>query len=358
MMQKGTAGKSPAPFVSFRGETMITQTVANSTAVERALSLYDLLLFTAKKYSAADFISLLECSKSTVSRLLQQIDKRQGMALNRDTYDGREWYSLEAPARRPRIIVSPEEFQKLAACLEKSAIPAEEAEEMRNILRRLSLLCCDDGSAITSAINPVSKSCVDLTDSASVMAVLCYATTKKIICNVRWQTKKGQTRTWKMAPVKIFASADSVYAAGWHIPDTVKDDIVTQDILEKAGKAEPVCLYVHHLAHAEVTAQTYALPMPLPVTQHFGFAGGEPFRLHVLFSPYVADFVQERHFSNDEAMVSHADGSLELSCTATSRSEVLSWLLGFGAGAKLLEPSDLIPRLAQELAAIYKQYHA
>ncbi len=334
------------------------ETVANSTAVERALSLYDLLLFTAKKYSAADFISMLECSKSTVSRLLQQIDKRQGMILRRDSYDGREWYSLEAPARRPRIICSPEEFQALSACLEKADIPAEEAQKMRNILRRISLLCCDDGSAITSAINPVSKSCVDLTDSVPILSDLCQAIAEKTVCKVQWQDRQGRTKAWKMAPVRLFASADSVYVAGWHIGDAIRDTMVTQDILEQYGKPEPVCVYIHHLDQAERTAQSFALPMPLPFTQHFGFAGGEPFALRVLFSPLVADFVQERHFSDDEVKTSRADGSLEMACTATSRSEVLSWLLGFGAGARLLEPSDLIPRLDQELADIYKQYHA
>ncbi len=334
------------------------ETVANSTAVERALSLYDLLLFTAKKYSAADFISMLQCSKSTVSRLLQQIDKRQGMILHRDNYDGREWYSLEAPARRPRIICSPEEVQALSDCLEKADIPAEEAQKMRNILRRLSLLCCDDGSAVTSAINPVSKSCVDLTDSVPVLSVLCRAIAEKAVCKVHWQDRQGRTRAWKMAPVRLFASADSVYVAGWHIDAAIQDNKVTQDILEKSGRPEPVCVYVHHLDMAETTGQTFTLPMPLPFTQHFGFAGGEPFALRVLFSPLVADFVQERHFSDDEVKTSRTDGSLELSCTATSRSEVLSWLLGFGAGAKLLQPSDLISRLESELAAIYNQYHA
>lgn len=333
------------------------QTVANSTAVERALSLYDLLLFTAKKYSAADFIKLLNCSKSTVSRLLQQVDKRQGMKLNRDIQGGREWYSLDMPARRPRILCSSDEMKALSKALAKADLSKPEAAKMQNLVRRLSMLCTDNDTAITSAVNPVSKSWVDLTGSARTISRLSRAIINKTVCTLFWKRRTGSLLSWRMAPVKLFASADSVYAAGWHVPGALRDKTITQEILEKQGALQPCIIYVHHLAKVESTDQAYSLPEELPVTSHFGFAGsGSPFRLHVRFSRLVADYVEERHYSDDEVKTPHEDGSLELECTASSRAEVLTWLLGFGSCAKLIEPSDLIPRLKKELASCASLY--
>jgi len=68
---------------------------------------------------------------------------------------------------------------------------------------------------------------------------------------------------------------------------------------------------------------------------------GEPFSATVRFKPAAACYVSERTWSDDQKLTTRGDGSLELEFTATSRPEVISWVLSFGRDAELLTPADL-----------------
>lgn len=69
---------------------------------------------------------------------------------------------------------------------------------------------------------------------------------------------------------------------------------------------------------------------------------GEAFPVKVFFKPQAACYVSERNWSDDQKVKTQHDGSLEMEFTATSRPEVISWVLGFGREAELLEPPRCI----------------
>lgn len=52
-------------------------------------------------------------------------------------------------------------------------------------------------------------------------------------------------------------------------------------------------------------------------------------------------YVGERIWSEGQRMERTPDGSLILSLKASSRAEIVSWVLSFGTNAELLEPADL-----------------
>jgi predicted DNA-binding transcriptional regulator YafY len=76
----------------------------------------------------------------------------------------------------------------------------------------------------------------------------------------------------------------------------------------------------------------------------------------VAFGPEAALYVRERTWSQDQAVEDQADGGLTLAFTATSRPEVLSWVLSFGHQARLLEPEDLADQVQRELSETLKAY--
>ena len=83
---------------------------------------------------------------------------------------------------------------------------------------------------------------------------------------------------------------------------------------------------------------------------------GKPFRVKVTFRSATAAYVTERTWSDDQKLKSLPDGGLLLEFTATSRPEVLSWVLSFRAEAQLLEPADLreeMTSIVENLAEIY-----
>jgi predicted DNA-binding transcriptional regulator YafY len=76
----------------------------------------------------------------------------------------------------------------------------------------------------------------------------------------------------------------------------------------------------------------------------------------VRFAPAWARFVSERTWHPSQRVEARADGSLELALEVAGLSEVKSWVLSFGAGAKVLEPERLRRDVQQELAKALRQY--
>ena len=330
---------------------------SNVSALEKAIYLYDLLLFSAKKYSSAELMEMLQCSKSTISRLMQQIENCRGLELKRDFAGGREWYSLSAPARRPRLVCSQEEFDELQACVDHAAdqMDEEQRERCTTLINRLRLLFVEKNDVISSATEPPIKDWIDYTGKADILASALEALQSKRIATIVYQKDKQQPKQWNVAPTNIYTADDTVYLSGWLIPDSIEDEkVIPASFVDEAPQTRFVCR--HHVTDFIVTEREHALPDPEPRTRYFGIMTGTPFKVKVHFEPHIADYVQDRFFGSDQVLVTYSDGSLDLEFSACNRDEVVSWLLSFGASAKVVEPSMLVSRFKEELAATLARY--
>ncbi|MDO5536567.1 MAG: WYL domain-containing protein [Desulfovibrionaceae bacterium] len=355
----------------------MTDKPSSLTTVENALNLYDLLLFSSKKYSAADLMAILLCPKTTVLRLLQQIEVRKGLEFHRETDDeDREWFWLDAPARRPRIVCSPEDFKAIEACVSHCAVPPapvapgtprrpmisdERAAQLKESLGRMRLLFEGNPDVISDAVEPPSKSWVDLSASSGLLSRALQALQEKRLVRVTWQRRRS-VASWTMAPTGLFASDDTLYLSGWHMPDgesqpkPARNASRPQQDSQAEGGRKPCFVCLHRLRELTLLDETHDLPGSGAGPQYFGALGGEQFRVRVRFEPQVADYVQDRHYSSDERFIPWSDGTLELEFTARSGSEVISWLLGYGSSALLLEPAPLVARLKEEVCALLARY--
>jgi predicted DNA-binding transcriptional regulator YafY len=83
-------------------------------------------------------------------------------------------------------------------------------------------------------------------------------------------------------------------------------------------------------------------------------------RLLVEFDPRVADAVRGRRVHPSQKLAVAADGRVRASLTVPGSPEVLaqvrSWVLGFGAAARLLEPRELAEELGLELRRAAARY--
>ena len=335
----------------------MSEKTSNVSAIEKAIYLYDLLLFSAKKYSSAELMEMMQCSKSTISRLLQQIENCRGLELKRDSADGREWYSLAAPARRPRLVCSQEEFDELQACIDRAddQVSAEQRERCTTLINRLRLLFVEKSDVISTATEPPIKDWIDYTDKTDILASALTALKSRKVATIIYQKDKQPPMKWNVAPTNIYTADDTIYLSGWLIPDSIEDNKVTPVAFDDEDPQTCfVCL--HHVTDFIVTEREHTLPRPEPKTRYFGIMTGTPFRVKVHFEPHVADYVQDRFFGSDQLLISYSDGSLDLEFTACNRDEVVSWLLSFGASAKLVEPSTLVSRFKEELASTLARY--
>jgi predicted DNA-binding transcriptional regulator YafY len=89
----------------------------------------------------------------------------------------------------------------------------------------------------------------------------------------------------------------------------------------------------------------------------FGLIRGEPTRVRILFDAKVARYVQRRQWHPTQGF-RRVDGGVEMTMDVRGTVEIVSWVLGFGDKAVVMEPSALREAVGADLhraAARYRQ---
>jgi predicted DNA-binding transcriptional regulator YafY len=81
----------------------------------------------------------------------------------------------------------------------------------------------------------------------------------------------------------------------------------------------------------------------------FGLFRGEPAHVRILFDAKVARYVQRRQWHPTQRF-RRVDGGIEMTMDVRGTTELVSWVLGFGDKATVLEPTTLHEGVAGELA--------
>lgn len=80
------------------------------------------------------------------------------------------------------------------------------------------------------------------------------------------------------------------------------------------------------------------------------------FLVRLLFSPKITTFAEERIWAENQTIKTHSNGSVEVTFQTNQRAEIKRFILGQGATVKVLEPSDLIDEIKQEIHIMQKVY--
>jgi len=87
----------------------------------------------------------------------------------------------------------------------------------------------------------------------------------------------------------------------------------------------------------------------------FGLHAGEPLEVRIRFSDKVARYVGRRRWHPSQE-VRPVAGGIELTMRVHGTTEVLSWMLGFGKEAEILEPDSLRAAAKAELRSAVERY--
>jgi predicted DNA-binding transcriptional regulator YafY len=85
---------------------------------------------------------------------------------------------------------------------------------------------------------------------------------------------------------------------------------------------------------------------------------GEPETVKVWFAPGAANIVRERIWHPTQEIREEVDGSLTITMEVPINYEVISWILGFGSAAEVLQPISLRRRILEELEASAQRYRS
>jgi len=92
------------------------------------------------------------------------------------------------------------------------------------------------------------------------------------------------------------------------------------------------------------------------IASSFGVVAQPPTRVTIRFEPSQRRYVSERSWHPSQKLRTLPDGSLDLELQVGATSELVGWILSFGASARVLEPESLRQQVAAELskaAALY-----
>ncbi|MGP8284772.1 MAG: helix-turn-helix transcriptional regulator, partial [Desulfomonilaceae bacterium] len=89
--------------------------------------------------------------------------------------------------------------------------------------------------------------------------------------------------------------------------------------------------------------------------QTFGIIKDEKFEVEAEFTGWAAVFVEERIWSNDQVITREGD-KVRIKFTASSESEIISWILSFGDEARLISPEMIVKEVSEKIENMKRLY--
>ncbi|WP_017324508.1 YafY family protein [Synechococcus sp. PCC 7336] len=84
--------------------------------------------------------------------------------------------------------------------------------------------------------------------------------------------------------------------------------------------------------------------------------GGVAQVVRIWFDAATAPFIRERRWHPSQALEEHSDGSLTLQMEVGGMNDLKRWVLGYGRGARVLQPPELVEMVRGEVEQMCKLY--
>ncbi|MCX5722045.1 MAG: transcriptional regulator [Nitrospirae bacterium] len=122
----------------------------------------------------------------------------------------------------------------------------------------------------------------------------------------------------------------------------------------------PRMFAVERIHRVQLTEDSFNMPSdPLREAlprNSFGLIDEPPKAVRIRFSPNVAYLLKERQWHPTQSLTQHKDKSVTVTFEAGGLDEITSWVLSWGADAKVLSPPELVQSVRAHLTAASKQY--
>lgn len=314
------------------------------TPGEKLLTLYTYFMLKGRRHtSLTELADTLACSKQTVLRLLAQLEASGYGKLEPPARQGRELLYRMAPAPAPDLDLGVMELAQLALC--RNMLVSTLPNAVGKLLNEKTSDKGGFGAVYT-------KGRIDYEPFQSQYAAMTRALRQKRLCHISYRKNPyAPPRDFLFAPMRLVAYHETISFVGWEVENEAK-------VCPRFP--EPLTL---HLQRCLEVAPTQTSSEPLPdlaagddTGGAFGFMRGEPFSASILFEPEAAAYVHDRQWSENQTMRLREDGKLELTITARSKPEIISWILSFGSRARAIAPDWLKAEIREQVAKLSEIY--
>lgn len=316
----------------------------------RLLQLYMVLGSGNRTYSLTRLSHIFSCSRQTVLRMVEQLQQVRGVSIQTWLSGKERQFQLVPATHSPGISFTAETLGYLGFCRDilKHLLPEPVQREITETLGAFPDFCMSETSAGAAPIaEPLVKGRIDYSGFQTVLQEAQTAMRDKRLCRVVYRSRsRGGRENHLVAPLRIISYREALYLRCriYERPDRASEEFRT--------------LAVHRINALTLLKDTFQDVYQDDKEPAFGFPYHEPIQVRVAFRGGAAAYVAERTWSPDQKLRKRRDGTLELTFTSTSRLEVISWVLGFGPEAELLEPKDVRNELAENAKAIASRYYA
>jgi predicted DNA-binding transcriptional regulator YafY len=323
---------------------------------QKLITLFTRLVFSGQRYTLTELSRMLNCSKQTVLRLVDEITRDYTLPIQ-ETKDGnRNVYYMERPRNLTAASgLSEREIQLLQMCHAFTSHllgPALFEEAAQALWKSQSLL--PEGRQMTAlpfaSFRPGS---IDYTPHQEIMRRLLRAMEEHKVCKIHYQSiSENKPKTYLIKPLKLFSHHDTIYLHA-RIAKTPGKKYQEPDY-------DPL-LAIHRFKDVEMTDRKFEFPTDYDFekifNRQFGIIKDKVFEVVVELTGWAARYVTERVWSPDQKIVKKGKDKIRLTFKASSEPEVTGWLLSFGDQAKLIEPDWLVKMVSStvdRLKVIYQ----
>ena len=322
---------------------------------QKLISLFAKLLFTQRSHSLIELSRMLNCSKQTVLRLVDDIRRSYGVEIEEFLEGKRRYYQIKR-LRNGNISLNMTESEINALCLCKTfaehLVGKEMFEEASRAIEKNQAALPTEKLGALQHFDSFQSGSIDYTPHQETMRTIIDAMNERKVCKVTYKSiLANSAKRFYIKPLKIFSHKDSVYLHA-HLAKA-------PGRAYKTPKFNPL-LAIHRIQKIEITGRSFEFPVNYDFDkvfkQNFGVIKENAIDVEIEFKGYFAKYVAERIWSPGQS-IHKKNGKTVLKFSASSKPELLSWVMSFGEDAKVIKPEWLIKDVKKEIQKIGKRYN-
>lgn len=322
---------------------------------EKLISLFVRLLFSGESYSLTELSRMLDCSKQTVLRLVNDIRMAYKVDIDERMEGNRRYYRIKRPAAVPVTYSLTEmEMNILEMCRDFTAhlLGNKLFEEAAQALLKSRILLPAKRKNPSRIFGSFHPGTIDYTPHHDTICTIIEGIEARKVCRISYQAiMEKKAKTFYIKPLKLFSHHDTVY--------------LHARMAKYPGKRyqEPdfdPLLAVHRIKKIEMTDRSYEFPgdydFERTFNRNFGIIKEESFEVEVEFTGWSARYAAERIWSPDQKITKKDKSGIRLTFSASSEPELIGNLLFFGEEARLIKPKWLIGEVKERIDKMKEIY--
>ncbi len=325
----------------------------DKTHAQKVITLFARLMFSDQKYSLTDISQMLNCSKQTVQRIVDNINSSYSVIIDEEKEGKQKYYRIKRlPRKLPQLGLTENEYMTLQMCksFTKYLLGEDLFQEATCAMEKSSTLL-ENSRVPHDHFATLRPGRIDYTSHNKSIKTIIESMDKLMICKIEYHSLRNETpKSYHIIPLKLFSHQGTLYLHSRKVDAAGKTD--------KKGY-EPL-LAVHRIVDVELTKTPYEFPSDYnfekAFNQAFGVMQGDEFEVEVIFTGFAAVFVSERIWDEDQTLEKLEDDSVRLKFTASSEPEVISWILSFDSEAEVIKPDWLRGRIKEMIEDMRDNY--